>query len=146
MVKKFILITLAIHIVFGAISSYRAWVQVRRLDLHLAGRSLHGGSTARVGVVSSGRVSVNVTLEMVQGTHAETVGVARVPSNGEPFWDPRTRSASMTVGFTPELLSHFAAGAVLVRATARGRPQWMREPPPHVREMAMVIPPAPHLK
>jgi hypothetical protein len=135
MVKKIMLITLVIHVVFGALSAWRAWVQVRSLDLQLTGPLLRGGTTARVDVVSSGRVPVDVSLEMIQGTHAETVGVARVPANGESFWDPRSRPASMAVVFTPEVLSHFAAGPLLVRATARGRPQWLREPPPLVREL-----------
>jgi hypothetical protein len=30
-------------------------------------------------LVSSGRASVDVRLEMIQGTHAETLGVHRVP-------------------------------------------------------------------
>jgi hypothetical protein len=42
---------------------------------------------------------------------------------------------------TPELLARFASGAAVVRATAHGRPQWMRTPPPEVREVAVEIGP-----
>ena len=45
----------------------------------------------------------------------------------------------MAVVVTPELLGRFEPGAALVRATAHGRSQWLRTPPPEVREVAIEI-------
>jgi hypothetical protein len=141
-VRKIILITLAIHLVIGAMAANRAWVQVRRLDVKLGDLVLRGATTARVDVVSTGRVPVRLSLELIQGTHAETVAVALVRPNANPFWDPRNKPDSMSAVVSPAVLSHFASGPMLVRATARGAPQWMREPPPLVRDVSVEIPPA----
>jgi hypothetical protein len=82
---------------------------------------------------------VDVWLEMIQGTRAETLGVRRVPTGGSPAYDPRFKYGSMTVAVTPELLGRFEPGAALVHATAHGRSQWLRTPPPEVREVGIEI-------
>jgi len=126
-------------LIAGAISSYRAYVQVRRLDIHVDGSTLAEGSGARADVVSSGRVPVTLRLELVQGTRAETLGEKIVPTRRDPFLDPRAVQGTLSVAVTAEVLARFAPGPALLRATARGRPQWLREPPPLVREAAVVI-------
>jgi hypothetical protein len=60
-----------------------------------------------------------------------------------PAYDPRFRRGSLSVVLTPELLGCFRPGAALLRATARGRPQSMRAPPPAVRELPVEIRPQP---
>jgi hypothetical protein len=65
--------------------------------------------------------------------------VRQVPKNRDAATDPRPRRDSLAVVLTPELLEGFRVGPVLVRAVARGRPQWLREPPPTVREAALKI-------
>ena len=138
-VKKLILVILAALLIFGAISAYRAWVQVKSLDLIFPGAPLTAGSTVRVNVVTSGRVPVNVQLELIQGARAETLAVQRVFTHREPFWDFRSITAKMSVTLSPETFARLQAGPALMRATARGRPQWLRDPPPFVRELTLQV-------
>ncbi len=126
------------HVPLALWSGYRATVQVQSLELNASDR-LRDGSTIRVGVVSSGRVTVDVRLEMIQGARAETLGVQRVASSGNPAYDPRFKRAAMSVVVTPQLLSRFEAGSARVRATAHGRPQSLRTPPPETREVMVEI-------
>lgn len=145
-VRKALIVLVAAHVPLACWSGYRAIVQVPRLELSAPGRVLHDGSTVRADVVSSGRATVDVTLEMIQGTRAETLGTRHVPSGRSPAYDPRFRRGSLTVVLTPELLARFRPGAALLRATARGRPQWMRTPPAEVCELPVEIrhpPPTP---
>lgn len=90
-------------------------------------------------MISSGRTYADVRLELRQGVHSETLAMQTVPGNEYGFFDPRTQRASQTVMLTPELLSRFAAGAAQLRATAHGRSQWTRTPPPVVRELDVEI-------
>jgi hypothetical protein len=133
-VRKALILLVVVHIPLALWSGYRAIVQVQRLALY------HDGSTAHVDVVSSGRGPVDVRLEMIQGARVETLGVHRVPSSGNPAYDPRFQRASMAVGLTPALLARFEPGTALLRATATGRPQWLRTPPPEVREVPVELP------
>ena len=55
------------------------------------------------------------------------------------FLDPRSRHASQINLLTADLLSRFEAGKAKVRATAVGRPQLSRTPPPVVREVEVDI-------
>lgn len=137
--KKAMLVCLAVFLVIGIISSHRAYFQVRSLELQAAERILHSGSTIETKVVSSGRTYVDVQVEMIQGRHSETLAVQRVPSNEYGFLDPRTQQASLAVSLTPEILARFQSGAAQVRATAFGHSQWTRTPPPVVRELAVEI-------
>ena len=134
LVRKALIILVVVHIPLALWSGYRAIVQVQRLALY------DGGSTVRVDVVSSGRGPVDVRLEMIQGIHVETLGVLRVPSSGNPAYDPRFQRGSMAVALTPAVLARFQPGAALLRATATGRPQWLRTPPPEVREVSVELP------
>jgi hypothetical protein len=126
-------------LIFGAISSYRAYVQVRRLDLHVPGQILQPDSLIQAEAVCSGRVPVTLSIELVQRTQTESLAAKVVPPSREPFFDPRTVRGELSVLLTPGMLERFAPGPALVRATARGRQQWMREPPPLVREVPVVI-------
>ncbi|MET0399553.1 MAG: hypothetical protein ABW277_22370 [Longimicrobiaceae bacterium] len=130
---------LAVPIAFGVLSGWRAWVQVRSLELHADSPVLSGGSIVEARVVTSGRTFVDLRLELVQGTHAETLAARQVPKNRDAATDPRSRRDSLVVVLTPDVLGRFRAGPVLVRAVARGRPQWLREPSPTVREVALEI-------
>ena len=139
-IVQYILIALVVpFLISGAIASYRAFVQVRRLDLDVKEVSLRAGSRVEATVVSSGRVPVTLRIELVQGTRAETLAVRVVPNSADPFFDPRTVRGALSTTVTTELLARFSPGPALIRATARGRPQWMREPPPLVRQAAVVI-------
>ena len=128
-----------VHVPLALWSGYRAVVQVQKLELNATSSVLGDGSTIHVGVVSSGRATVDVLLEMIQGVRAETLGVQRVPAGSSPAYDPRFRRGEMSVVVTPDLLARFTPGSARVRATAHGRPQWMRTPPPEVREVTVQI-------
>jgi hypothetical protein len=130
---------IVVHVPLALWSGYRAIVQVQKLEVNATSKVLEDGSTIHAGVVSSGRATVDIWLEMIQGARAETLGVRRVPTGANPAYDPRFKYGSMAVVVTPEVLARFEPGTALVRATAHGRPQWLRTPPPEVREVAIEI-------
>jgi hypothetical protein len=137
--KKSALILLALFLVTGIVSGYRAYYQVRSLEIQLTEPVLSHGSVVQIAVVGSGRTTIDVQLELIQGTHSETLARQRVPGNEWAFFDPRPTRASQKLAVTPEHLAHFMTGAAILRATATGRPQWTRLPPPTVRELAVEI-------
>jgi hypothetical protein len=137
--KKATLIFLALCIVVALASGYRAYFQVYSLELRLDEPALRGGSVVRTEVVGSGRTHVTVRLELIQDARAETLAVEHVPGNDWASFDPRPRRAAQTLTLTPELLARFRPGPATLRATATGRPQWTRLPPPLVREAAVEI-------
>ena len=139
LLKRATLVFLALCFVTAVASGHRAYFQVRDLVLRLDGHALRAGSVVETEVVSSGRTLVDVRVELVQGSHVETLALQRLPDNEWAAIDPRTRRASQRVVLTADLLARFGAGAAVVRATATGRPQWMRLPPPTVRESAVEL-------
>ena len=118
----------------GAVSSHRAYFQVRSLELK-APQTLSAGSIVETEVVSSGRTPVDVDVDLIQGTHSERLFSLRVRGNEFGFFDPRTQHGSKTIALTPEVLSRFQSGAARLRSVATGRHQWFRLPPPTVREL-----------
>ncbi len=138
-VKKAIWVFVAVNFVFAVMSGYRAYFQVRSLDLRLAERVLRSGTSIEVIAESYARTPVAVRLELIQGTNTKTVGALRIPPNYIPAVDPRVRRASLAVGLTPELLAGFEPGPAQLRATARGRMQFGRVPPPLIREVPVEI-------
>ena len=139
LLKRATLALLFVCFVTALASGHRAYFQVRDLSLRVDALTLRAGSVVETEVVISGRTHVDVRVELVQGSHAETLAAQVVPGNEWASFDPRTRRASQRVVVTPEQLSRFKEGAALLRATATGRPQWTRLPPPAVRESAVEI-------
>lgn len=139
LLKKAALVPLALFLVTGAASAHRAYYQVRSLELRVADPVFRGGSVVEFAVAGSGRTTIDVRLELIQGARFETLAARRVPGNEWAFFDPRPTGAAQRVVLTPELLSRFVPGPARVRATATGRPQWTRLPPPTVRESAVEI-------
>ena len=137
--RKGTVVFVGAFLIIGAISTYRAWVQVRYLDLRSSDRTLRVGSVVETDVVNSARTTIAVRLELLQGTHAETLDLISVRGNELGFFDPRSRSASQRVVLTKEQLADFETGEAMLRATGTGRPQWGRTPPPVVREMKVQI-------
>ena len=138
-VMRVIIIVALVNLAFGAWSAYRAWVQVRRLDLRVLSANLRPGIPAVVQVVTSGRTPVDVRLELVQGSHTVMLATLRVMPSHDGFYDPRTRQGTMTPSFTAEFLAQFQPGPAVLRATAVGRPQWLRTPAPVVQEVPVVV-------
>ena len=122
----------------GAVSSYRAYVQVKSLEIK-ASPVLTGGSKVDVSLVSSGRTTVDVQVELIQNSHSQTLFTTQLKGNELGFFDPRTRSAIKGEVITAGQLDSFQPGFATIRATATGRHQWMRLPPPTVREMTVQI-------
>lgn len=155
LLRRLCLVVLGAYLVIGLISAYRAWYQVKSLDLKLTGfgsvvrpndrraESVVGimnGSVFEADLVSYARTHIDVRLELIQGGNVETLGFGTLPGNEWGFWDPRTRQRSFRGVLTNEVLSHFQSGKATLRATATGRHQWMRLPPPVVREMTIELP------
>ena len=123
----------SIWAVIALISGHRAIWQVQKLELSVPERTLTPGSTIAVATRSSGRVGVLVVLELVQGARSETLAVQRIEGS-HPTFDPRWRRGEISHTVTPATLGRLQSGAAIVRATAHGRSQWLRTPPPEVRE------------
>jgi hypothetical protein len=138
-VQRVLIIVALVYAALGIWSAYSAWVQVRKLDVTVASPNLRPGMPAIVHVVSSGRTFVTVRLELSQGTHSETLAELRVAPNHWSVFDPRARPATMTPTFTTEFLAHFQPGTAVLRAIGTGGPQWLRTPPPVIRELPVVV-------
>lgn len=135
--RAFVAIIVAL-LAIGMVSAHRAYFQVRDLELN-APHELTGGSVVETSVVSSGRTTVDVVVELIQGTHTETLLKLRLNGNELGFFDPRKRYGTDSVTLTPEMLSKFQPGNARLRSVAIGRHQWFRLPPPTVREFDVVI-------
>jgi hypothetical protein len=137
--KKVIWAFVAVISVFALTSGFRAYFQVRSLDLRPAERVLSSGTNIEVTAESYARTPVDVRLELIQGAKTKTLGGVRIPKNYDAALDPRLKRASLTVALTPELLAGFEPGPAQLRATAEGRMQFGRTPPPMVREVSVEI-------
>ena len=132
--KRFFIAVVVVLLVIGAVSAHRAYFQVRSLDLK-APQTLSAGSFVEADVVASGRNRIRVEVELVQGNYTELLFALNVPGNNLAFFDPRAQHATQSVVLDNERLFRFQPGAARLRATATGRPQWGRTPPPTVREI-----------
>lgn len=78
-------------------------------------------------------------VDLIQGTHSERLLKLHLMGNELAFFDPRKQHASGSAVLTSQTLSRFQPGPARLRAVATGRHQWMRLPPPTMREMAVEI-------
>jgi len=138
LLKRTFVVVIVVFLAIGIVSSHRAYFQVRSLELN-APRLLTDGAVVETSVVSSGRTMVDVEVELIQGAHTERILRLHLPGNDLAFFDPRKQHGSDSVKLTPELLAKFEPGTARLRAIATGRHQWMRLPPPTVRELEVVI-------
>ena len=138
LLKRAGLVAVSVYLAIGLIALYRAMTQIRSLEVKSEG-IVRGGSAITSTVVSYARVPIDVRIELVQDAHTELVAVQRVQKNEWAFLDPRTREVTQTAILTDDLLGRFAGGKAIVRATALGRQQFGRVPPPMVREVSVNI-------
>ena len=136
--KRVFLFVIVVFLALGMVSSDRAYIQVRSLELN-APHALSAGSVVETAVVSSGRTTVDVDVDLIQDEHSERLFRLHVPGNELAFFDPRSQHGSKSLMLTSEVLSKFQPGAARLRSVATGRPQWTRLPPPTVREMAVEL-------
>jgi hypothetical protein len=137
--QRVVTIIALLYAAVGAWSAYRAWVQVRTLELRVVSDNVRPGIPALVEVVTSGVTVVDVKLELVQAAHSETLATLRIVPARQAFFNPRIRQGTMMPSFTPEFLAHFQPGPAVVRATATGRRKWLLTPGPVVKEVPVVI-------
>ena len=137
-IKRFFVFVIVALLAIGAVSSHRAYIQVRSLELN-APHLLSAGAVVETAVVSSGRTTVDVDVDLIQGTHKERLFTLRVRGNELGFFDPRTQHGSQSVTLTADVLAKFQPGAARLRSVATGREQWMRLPPPTVRELDVEV-------
>ena len=137
--KRVVVWFILVQLPIGALSSYRAWVQIKELTLSTTSSTLTSGVVVRSELVSWARTESDARIELVQGDRVAMLGEVYVSRNHEPVFDPRPRRGSVVVALTPEMLAGFDAGAATLRASAVGRPQWLRVPPPTIREQPVTI-------
>ncbi|MGH7656115.1 MAG: hypothetical protein ACREN6_15790 [Gemmatimonadaceae bacterium] len=137
--QRVVLILALLYAAVGAWAVYRAWVQVRTLELRVVSDDIRPGIPALVEVVTSGVTIVDVKLEMVQGERHETLSTLRIVPAHQAFFNPRIRQGTMMPSFTPEFLAHFRPGPAIVRATATGQRKWLMTPSPVVKEVPVVV-------
>ena len=137
--KKTFVVFCSAFVVIGLISAYRAWFQVHSLELTSTDQRLHAGSIIHTNAASYARTFVTVRIELIQGEKSQTLAMQRLQPNEWSLFDSRIRRGEQTTVVTPEILQRFSPGVALLRATALGGPQWMRTPPPTVREMGVEI-------
>jgi len=129
----------AIHIVLASISGYRAIVQIYRADIVAPSTQLHAGSQVGFTYTSSARVWSDAELELIQGSVTRSLARDSLPPNVNPSYDPRPRHSSKVVALTESDLRGFTPGSARLRLTAYGNMQWLRTPPPVVRELPVSI-------
>lgn len=139
LLRRTCILLVSAYLLIGMIAAYRAYYQMHSLELQSTDTILRRGSAIKTTVVSYARTTVDVRLELVQGQRSVTLGAQRVPGNDWGFFDPRSRQASQVAVVTEDALEKFDVGMARVRATAIGRPQWTRLPPPVIEELGVEI-------
>jgi len=132
--KRVFVVVIVVLVVIGIVSSHRAYFQVRSLELS-APKSLSIGSVVEAAVVGSGRTMVDVDVDLIQGPRITRLFNLHLSGNELAFFDPRTQHASGRFVLTLETFASFQTGPARLRSVATGRPQWMRLPPPTIREI-----------
>jgi hypothetical protein len=140
LLKGTLAVLLVAYLSIGLMAAYRAWFQVKSLDLKTDSSILKPGSAIQTTLVSYARTTIDVRVELIQEAHAETIATIHLRGNEWAFFDPRSRQASQSTVVNADLLSRFDRGTAKLRATAVGREQWTRLPPPVVRELTLEIP------
>jgi hypothetical protein len=130
--RRVVVLVLTAFVLIGMVSTYRAWYQIKSLELS-ADSVMRAGSVIQTKVITYGRTPVDVQVELIQGSHSETIATYAVRANNWAFFNPRTRHASQNAFLTQGVLVDFEPGPAFLRATATGRHQWTRLPPPLIR-------------
>src|SRR6476619_414898 len=89
--KRVVLWFILLQLPIGALSSYRAWVQIKDLALSTTSAILKPGVVVRANLASWARVESDARIELVQGTRVAMLGEVYLPRNHEPVYDPRPK-------------------------------------------------------
>ena len=103
LLRRIFKIVVSAYLVIGMISAYRAFYQVRSLDIQ-SPDVLQSGSAITTNVVSYARGAVDVRVELVQDDHVGTIATFRVHGNEWALFDPRTQHGSQTTTLTDDVL------------------------------------------
>ena len=128
-----------VHFSLAAASGFRAVRQVYTVNIALGLNAGAPGSVVIARFVASGRVHNPVRIELVQGSHVETLAQSELPENRSFFYDPRPLRAELRATISKEVLNRFEPGGAIIRAVAEGRSQFFNVPSPKVRELAITL-------
>lgn len=120
-------------------SGYRAIVQVKSLAIRTDATTIAAGSRVAIDGVSWARNYVTMRLLLKQESRTDTLIVHQIGTHGVPSLDPRWQAESDSVVIGSELMSRYHDGPARLVAIAVGRSQWMRIPPPTIRELAVTL-------
>ncbi len=107
LLKGTLAVLLVAYLSIGLMAPYRAWFQVKSLDLKTDSSILKPGSTIQTTLVSYARTTIDVRVELIQGAQAETVATIHLRGNEWAFFDPRNRQASHSTVLDADLLRRF---------------------------------------
>lgn len=138
--RHFIYAFLIVHGVLFPLSGFRAWVQVYSVELTTSSNVATPGTRIVAKVETSGRIGIAVDISARQGSRAISLASMTIPSNEQAIYDPRPRRDSLVVLLTTESLHELSPGPTSIVASATGRPQFTRMPPPVIRQLAMTVP------
>src|SRR5687767_6804412 len=138
LLKKLCLIIIGAYLAIGLTAGYRAFYQIKSVDLE-APQMLRAETSIETFVVTYGRTFVDVRLELIKGQQTEIVFTHRIPNNKWAFMDPRTMRVKLSTELTEEVLTKFQPGPATLRATVTGLPQLGHVPAPLVREATVEI-------
>lgn len=137
--RWFTIAVLSLFVPAACFSGYRALVQVKSLDIRTSGTTLGPGSRVAMDGVSWGRTYVTMRLMLRQDDRIDTLIVHELGTHGVPSLDPRWQAESDSVVLGADQLARYHDGEATLVATAIGRSQWMRVPPPTVRELRVSL-------
>lgn len=140
-VRRMMIVAMCLTVVLFSWSIYRRVWQVLRLDLRASSLVLTPGATVSTEVITTGEVPNPIRLELVQGTHSETLVELRGGLPTVRSFDPRLYRYTPRTVITPELLARFSSGPAMLRLTGVGMQKLLRTPPPRVRELQVTLPP-----
>jgi hypothetical protein len=133
------IVVLALFAPAACWSGYRAIVQVKSLAIRTTGTTIAQGAHVAIDGVSWGRTYVTMRLMLQQDGRSDTLIVHQLGTHGVPSLDPRWQAESDSAVISPELLSRYHDGPARLVAVAVGRSQWLRIPPPTIRELAVTL-------
>jgi hypothetical protein len=130
----------AVLLAVGVLAGYRAMFPVKSVTIALVDSALRAGSGVRVDTVASGRAPISIRVEIVQGSHSETMVLDRIVARRWPFWDTRLVQHSTYAMVSQEMIGRFDAGPATLRATVTGTAVWKYRPAPVIREVTAAVP------
>lgn len=139
-ITRVVIVAVCLNILLFSWSIYRRIWQVLRLDLTVSATVLAPGVIVSTDVVTSGEVPNPIRLELVQGTHSETLMERRGGLPAIRSYDPRLFRYTPSVVITPDLLARFSPGPATLRLTGFGMQKLLRTPPNRVREVQVTLP------